>query len=107
MLRRERKYLRPNLVELGGEILLPLRIHFIDCDDERLAGSPHAPGQFQVERSRAGTSVHNKHERGCAVNRRLRLLENLAWNGSTVVGQESSGIDDFKRSPAPSSRAIN
>src|SRR5580700_4417586 len=107
MLRRERKYLRANFVELGGKILLPLRIHFIDGHDERLAGSPQAPGQLQIERGGAGTSVHDQHERGGAVNRCLRLLENLTRDRGAIVGEQSSGIDDFKRSPAPSSRAIN
>src|SRR5205807_5881323 len=65
------------------------------------------PGQLQIERSRASTSVHHQHESRCISNGRLRLLENFARDDSMVVGQQTSRIDDFKRPAAPGSSAVN
>src|SRR6266568_5812589 len=107
MLRRERKYLGPNLVKLSREVLQSLGVDFVDGDDERLARSPQAPSQLQIERSRTGTSVDYKHESGCVGYRGLRLLENLAGDGRAVVGQQTSGVHDFKRPPEPGGSAVN
>src|SRR6266568_1537440 len=98
MLRRERKYLGPNLVKLSREVLQSLGVDFVDGDDERLARSPQAPSQLQIERSRTGTSVDY---------RGLRLLENLAGDGRAVVGQQTAGVHDFKRPPEPGGSAVN
>src|SRR5207253_7296065 len=65
------------------------------------------PGQLQIERSRASTSVHHQHESRRISNGRLRLLENFARDGSMVVGQQTSRIDDFERPAAPGSSAVN
>ena len=40
VLRRKRKYRCANLVKLSRQILLPLRVHFVDGNDERFARSP-------------------------------------------------------------------
>src|SRR5260370_17169770 len=104
---RERKYLRPNLVKLSCEVLQSLGVDFVDGDDERLARSPQAPSQLQIERSRTGTSVDYKHESACVGYRGLRLLENLAGDGRAVVGQQTAGVHDFKRPPEPGGSAVN
>src|SRR5205807_7890847 len=65
------------------------------------------PGQLQIERSRASTSVHDQHESRRISNGRLRLLENFARDGSMVVEQQTSRIDDFERPAAPGSSAVN
>ena len=104
---RNRKNLRPELVELRCLRFLPDRVHFVYGKHKRFAGSAQKTRQFLVQRRNSGLVVHHQNKQRRVFKRHPRLPENFGRNQSLVVRNNPARIHNLKSLAAPLRFSIN
>ena len=107
MLGRDGENFVAQFVKLRGHFGLLRHVNFIYREDGRLAGAAKEEGEFFVERSGAGATVHNLDDAGCVFDGDASLAQNFSGDAGFVFGDDSAGVNDLKGAAFPVCGAVD